>query len=135
MIAIDRRELLVAAGIAGAAVAGRASARAAAPPRLDGRASAYRALVRSLREAPDGRFRAADPGAAHARFARWYRAQPAVLRRHAAAVLDELRAGGAPSRGELAGRPRSPRRGAVVASAIGLACIGCDPPLGEDERP
>jgi hypothetical protein len=132
MTGLDRREFLLVS----TAVVVAAPARAAAmPPAPVGRASTYRALVRSLRDGPDSRFHAADPIAAHRRFARWYGAQPAVLRRHADAVLDELGMHGPPTAAELAGWIRGPRRGGVVATAIGLASIGCQPPLAEDERP
>jgi hypothetical protein len=140
MAGIDRRQFLFAAvGAAGAGVAGGAGARAAA---IGGpaaaRAETYRALVRALRAAPDGRFRHADPRAAHRRYVGWYALQPDAVKAHADTVLDALRAGGRPSYTELATQPRpgrSGRRGAVVAAALALAYIGCEPPPGPDERP
>jgi hypothetical protein len=94
--------------------------------------------VRSLRAGSDGRFRHVDPAAAYRRYRRWYGAQPAAVRAHADAVLDELCSRGRPGYAELAGRPkgaRGGRRSAVVAAALALACVGCEPPLAEDERP
>jgi hypothetical protein len=134
MAGIDRRRFLLVATVAtGAGLVGRASAWAA-PVRApaETRAATYRALVRALRAAPDGRFRHADPRAAHRRYARWHAAQPDATRAHADAVLDALHASGPPCYAELA----SPRhRCATVAAAVGLACIGCEPPPGADERP
>jgi hypothetical protein len=139
MTGIDRRRFLLAvAGTAGAGLAGGAGAWAA--PTLTqarARAGTYRALVRSLRGGPDGRFRHVDPAAAYRRYRRWYGAQPAAVRAHADAVLDEL-ASPSPGYAELAGRPkrtRGGRRGAVVAAALALVCVGCEPPPAEDERP
>jgi hypothetical protein len=134
MAGIDRRRFLLAAaaatgaGLAGGATAWGASARA---PR-EARAATYRALVRALRAAPDGRFRHADPRAAHRRYARWYAAQPRAIQAHADAVLDALTDAGRPAYVELAA-PRRDR--ATVAAAVALACIGCEPPPAADERP
>jgi hypothetical protein len=133
MAGIDRRGFLFAAAAAGAGLAGGASA-AAAPARhaADARAATYRSLVRALRAAPDGRFRHADPRAAQRRYAGWYAAQSDAIQAHADAVLDALSAAGAPTYAQLA----APRRGrATVAAAVALACIGCEPPPGADERP
>jgi hypothetical protein len=140
MAGIDRREfLLVVAGTAGAGLAGGAGALAApASAAVDTRAATYRALVRALRRAPDGRFRHADPVAAQRRYERWYAAQPETVRSHADAILDALKARRRPGYTELAGPPSGPLRGrrcATVAAAIGLACVGCEPAPGEDERP
>ena len=134
MAGIDRRRfLLAAATTAGAGLAGGATAWAGpvqAPAQA--RAATYRALVRALRAAPDGRFRHVDPRAAHRRYARWYAAQPDAIRAHADAVLDALRDAGPPAYAELA----APRRSrATVAAAVALACIGCEPPPAADERP
>jgi hypothetical protein len=140
MTGIDRRRFLIAAaGTAGAALAGSAGSLVApAGAADDARAATYRALVGALRAAPDGRFGHVDPHAAHRRYARWYAAQPAAVRRHADAVLDELRARGRPRYGELAGRGSDApggRRCATVAAALALACVGCEPPPAPDERP
>ena len=134
MAGIDRRRFLLAAaaatgaGLASGATAWAGSVRAPA----DARAATYRALVRALRAAPDGRFRHADPRAAHRRYARWYAAQPDAIQAHADAVLDALSDAGPPAYAELA-RPRRAR--ATVAAAMALACIGCEPPPAADERP
>jgi hypothetical protein len=140
MTGIDRRRfLLTVAGTAGASLAGGMGARAAptlAQPQA--RAATYRALVRSLCGGPDGRFRHVDPAAAHRRYRRWYEAQPAAVRAHADGVLDELEPPGRPGYAELAGRPKGARgqgRKAVVAAALALVCVGCEPPPAEDERP
>jgi hypothetical protein len=134
MAGIDRRRfLLVAAAAAGAGLAGGAPAwSASARPPAEARAATYRALVRALRAAPDGRFRHADPRAAHRRYARWYAAQPDAIQAHADAVLDALSDAGPPAYAELA-TPR--RRRAIMAAALALACIGCEPPPAADERP
>ena len=138
MTGIDRRRFLLAiAGTAGAGLAGGVDAWAAPAP-TQARAATYRALVRSLRGGPDGRFRHVDPAAAHRRYRRWYDAQPGAVRAHADAVLDELGSPGRPGYAELAGRPtgkRGGRRGAAVAAALALVCVGCEPPPAEDERP
>jgi hypothetical protein len=140
MTGIDRRRFLLAVvGAAGAALAGGTGAWAAPTPAQAGaRAASYRALVRSLCAGPDGRFRHVDPAAAYRRYRRWYGAQPAAVRAHADAVLDELKPPGRPGYSELAGRAgeaRAGRRSAVVAAAVALACVGCEPPPAEDERP
>jgi hypothetical protein len=141
MTGIDRRRFLLAVvGTAGAGLAGGVDAWAAPAP-TQARAATYRALVRSLQGGPDGRFRHVDPAAAHRRYERWYGAQPAAVRAHADAVLDALDALGAPGRpgyAELAGQPKGRsggQRGAVVAAALALVCVGCEPPPAEDERP
>jgi hypothetical protein len=140
MTGIDRRRFLMAvAGAAGAGLAGGTGAWAA--PRLSQgqvRAATYRALARSLRAGPDARFRHVDAAAAYRRYRRWHGAQPAAVRAHADAVLDELGSAGRPGYAELAGRPKGARggeRSAVVAAALALACVGCEPPPAEDERP
>ena len=133
---IDRRRFLVTAAVAaGAGLAGDATAWAAAARRpREARAATYRALVRALRAAPDGRFEHADPRAAQRRYARWYAAQPDAVRAHADAVLDALRAGGVPGYAEVVA-PRGGERCATVSAALALACVGCEPPPGADERP
>jgi TAT (twin-arginine translocation) pathway signal sequence len=140
MTGIDRRQFLVAgAGATGAALTGGTGAWAASARRpVDARAATYRALVRSLRAAPDERFRSADAATAHRRYTRWYAAQPDAVRRHADAVLDAVNAGRPPRYAELAAPPSDASgvwRCATVAAAIALACVGCEPPPGEDERP
>jgi hypothetical protein len=138
MSGIDRRRFLLAvAGTAGAGLAGGMDAWAA-PTLTQARAATYRALVRSLGGGPDGRFRQVDPAVAYRRYRRWYGAQPVAVRAHADAVLDELKPPGRPGYAELAGRPkeaRGGRRSAVVAAALALVCVGCEPPPAEDERP
>jgi hypothetical protein len=134
MAGIDRRRFLfVAAAATGAGFAGGATAWGGSmrTPAVT-RAATYRALVRALRAAPDGRFRHADPRAAHRRYARWYAAQPHAIQAHADAVLDALTDAGRPAYVELA-TPRRDR--ATVAAAVALACIGCEPPPAADERP
>jgi hypothetical protein len=140
MTGIDRRRFLLAvAGMAGAGLAGGMGAWAApALTQAQARAATYRALVRSLCGGPDSRFREVDPAAAYRRYRRWYGAQSAAVRAHADAVLDELKPPGRPGYAELAGRPRGARggrRSAVVAAAVALVCVGCEPPPAEDERP
>jgi hypothetical protein len=140
MAGIDRRGFLLAvAGTAGAGLAGASGACAApAMTPAQARAATYRALVRSLHGGPDGRFRHVEPAAAHRRYRRWYEAQPAAVRAHADAVLDKLESPGRPGYPELAGRAEGARgggRGAVVAAALALVCVGCEPPPAEDERP
>jgi hypothetical protein len=105
MTDIDRRRfLLAAASAAGVGLTGGTGAWAASArrTRVEVHAATYRALVRSLSAAPDGRFRHADPAAAYRHFRRWYLAQPAVVRTHADAVLDKLEADGRPDYTELA---------------------------------
>ena len=140
MTGIDRRRfLLTVAGTAGASLAGGMGAWAAPTlAQAQARAATYRALVRSLCGGPDGRFRHVDPAAAYRRYRRWYVAQPAAVRAHADGVLDELKPPGRPGYAELAGRPKGAgggRRSAVVAAALALVCVGCEPPPAEDERP
>jgi hypothetical protein len=133
MAGIDRRRFLFAAAAAGAGLAGGATAWAAPPRQMpQARAATYRSLVRALRKAPDGRFRHADPRAAQRRYARWYAAQPEAIQAHADAVLDAMGAGGPPAYAQMAA-PRRDR--AMIAAALALACVGCEPPPGADERP
>jgi hypothetical protein len=127
MAGIDRRRFLFVAVATGAGLASGAPAWAAPD-----RAATYRALVGALRAAPDGRFRHADPRAAQRRFARWYAAQPATIQEHADAVLDALRTNGTLRYAQLS-TPRRDR--ATMAAAVALACVGCEPPPGADERP
>lgn len=123
-----RRFLLASAAATAAATWARMPALAAAAPT---RAAAYRAFVSSLRATGDPRFRRAEPAVAYRRFAAWYRAQPAAARAHADAIL-----AAAELRGPRAVAPRSrPDARARFAAALSLACVGCEPPLAEDERP
>ena len=132
MTGIDRRRFLFTAAAAGAGLAGGANAWAAPARPAEVRAATYRALVCALRSAPDGRFRHADPRAAQRRYARWYAAQSHAVQTHADAVLDALSAAGTPAYAQLAA-PRRDR--ATIAAAVALACVGCEPPPGADERP
>jgi hypothetical protein len=134
MTGIDRRRFLLLAAAAGLTGTRAAPARGS----VHRRTSTYEALVRSLRAAPDGRFGHADPRAAHRRYQRWHAAQPQAVRTQADAVLDALEAGGVPGYAELAHAPEGAsggRRCATVTAALALVCVGCEPPLGEDERP
>jgi hypothetical protein len=132
MAGIDRRRFLTTVVAAGAGLASPSAWAAPVRTSAQTRASTYRALVGALRTAPGGRFRHADPRAAHRHYARWYAAQPDAIRAHADAVLDALSAAGPPTYAQLA----APRRArAAMAAALALACIGCEPPPGEDERP
>ena len=140
MTGIDRRRFLLAvAGMGAAGLRGGIGAWAApALTQAQARAATYRALARSLCAGPDGRFRHVDPAAAYRRYHQWYRAQPAAVRAHADAVLDELKPPARPGYAELAGRPkgaRGERRSAAVAAAVALVCVGCEPPPAQDERP
>ncbi len=139
MPGIDRRRFLLAvAGTAGAGLAGGMDAWAAPLTPIQVRAATYRALVRSLSGGPDARFRHVDAAAAYRRYRRWYGVQSAAVRAHADAVLDELKPPGRPGYAELAGGSRGGSgggRSAVVAAALALACVGCEPPPAEDERP
>jgi hypothetical protein len=56
------------------------------------------------------------------------------VREHADAVLDRLAAGPAPTCAELRGAA-APAGAAVLAAAVALAAVACDPLPGEDERP
>jgi hypothetical protein len=146
MTLIDRRGFLAgaagaAAGVAGVAWWARAPAAASSSGLSARRGATFRTLVRSLRDAPDGRFGVVGPVAAEERFARWYAAQGATMRAHADAVLDavgeravpryrRLAHGAATCRGPVAA-PRS----AAVAAAVSLVEVVCEPPLADDERP
>jgi hypothetical protein len=135
MAGIDRRQFLVVAGATGAGLAA-GSAAWAAPARkaADARAATYRAVVRALRGAPDGRFRDVDPRMAYRRYAAWHAAQPDAVKAHADAVLDALSRNGVPRYAEMSA-PRGARRAATVTAALALACVGCEPPPADDERP
>jgi hypothetical protein len=133
---LTRRHAVIAAaaGVAASLAPGRPAWGAG---RLHARrAATYRRLVRLLRDAPDGRF-ANRPAAATRTFAAWYARQDATTRAHADAVLDALGRRSHTSYADLA--VAAPRGAgpfdAVVAAAVGLAAIACDPPLAEDERP
>jgi hypothetical protein len=145
--ALDRRQFLVRAaallaataglGVPGAAVPAPALAAggAALTPR---RRATYRALLATLREAPDGRFRHRDAAAGARAFADWYAAQPEAARLHADAVLDGVaeqlpmryaalrdRPGGATPPDDEA------RRRALLVAAV---CLVEGPAGPEDER-
>jgi hypothetical protein len=143
MRAIDRRSFLLAG--AGLAVGGwvvrvrpAAAATAVLSPR---RAATFRALVRSLHAAPDGRFRVLGAAAAQRRFSRWYAEQGAAARARANAVLDAV--GDRPVPGyrqiarQVAGCRSTPEaaRAAALAAAVDLVSLVCEPPPAEDERP
>jgi hypothetical protein len=136
-VGITRRRALVAAGIAAGALAGVrvesavAWRSAALRPR---RAATYGALVAALQEGPDRRFRCGGVTVATRRFVRWYARQDAGVRVHVDAVLDALAAGKRLSYGRLV-RVTSAREHAVVAAAVALAGVGCDPPPDQDEHP
>jgi hypothetical protein len=49
-------------------------------------------------------------------------------------VLDALSRNGAPRYAEMSA-PRGAGRAATVTAALALACVGCEPPPAEDERP
>jgi hypothetical protein len=141
---LTRRGALVVAGVAASTTVmpGWAAGATSAPaPRLDPRrATTYRRLVRTLHHAPDGRFRHRPADAATRAFARWYAEQDEPTRRHADAVLDALRARLLARGAVLDAPPQAARAPAadhapLVAAAVGLAAIACEPPPAEDERP
>jgi hypothetical protein len=147
MARIDRRGFLLAAATAalGAVGVGRLAplpAASAAQPRLSARrAAALRALVGSLRAAPDGRFGAVPVVTVERRFVRWYAAQAADVRARTDAVLDAVAGRGVRRYGVLAREAAScrtakaARDAAALAAAVDLAAIVCEPPPAEDERP
>jgi hypothetical protein len=126
---LTRRQAILAAG--GAALAallpaapGRAaSAAVALHPR---RVRTYGALVAGLQRGGDPRFGHLRPTAAARDFARWYPGQDEAIRRHVDAVLDALGTW----------RARTGTNGtAVLAAAIQLAAVTCEPPPAPDEHP
>jgi hypothetical protein len=144
MASIDRRGFLLAAAASAVAAAPwwRSVPVAAASPALSvRRAATFRALVRSLHGAPDGRFGVVGAVAAERRFARWYAAQDAAVRAHADAVLDAVGRRSVPgyrrlARGAATCRgPAAAPRSAAVAAAVSLVEGVCEPPPAEDERP
>jgi len=147
MVTIDRRGFLLGAVTAawGVVATGRwwsVPAALAAQPRLSARRTAtLRALVGSLRAAPDGRFGAVPVVIAERRFVRWYAAQAADARARADAVLDTVATRGvgrydALARGAASCRTaKTARDAAALAAAVDLAAIVCEPPPAEDERP
>ena len=147
MVRVDRRRFLLAAATAawcGVGLGRWASlpAAVAARPRLSARrAAALRALVGSLRAAPDGRFDAIPVVTAERRFVRWYAEQAADARARTDAVLDAVAARGV-GRYEVLARGAASCRtataapyAAALAAAVDLAAIVCEPPPAEDERP
>ena len=129
--ALTRRHALLAAGAGLAAVLVPVRPAWAVGGLQRRRAATYHRLVRLLSQAPDGRFANRPAGVAARAFARWYAGQDDAGRAHADAVLDALAARGLPGYEALAAAPD-----AVVAAAVGLAAIGCDPPPADaDERP
>jgi hypothetical protein len=98
------------------------------------RAATYRRLIGAVGRAPDRRFSHRDAGAAARDFRRWYDSQDAAVRAHADAVLDTLAGESDLTYARLAGAA-TPAGSAVLAAALGLAAVGCDPPPDEDERP
>jgi hypothetical protein len=136
---VTRRGALIAAGITAAAALGprwTVGAAWGAPVLHPRRAVRYRRLVAALGHAPDGRFRGCRAGRATRDFARWYARQDATVRAHADAVLDALAPAMTAGYARLAHAPSAgPRASAVVAAALDLAAITCEPPLTEDERP
>jgi hypothetical protein len=135
---VSRRQLLVRGGVVvGTLTLARvpSAAWAASASRLSSaRRTTYRQLVGALGRSPDGRARHKAGALAARDFAEWYGAQPATLRAHADAVLDDL---GRWWDGSYAGLTRSAgaARTATVASALGLAERTTEPPpLDEDDR-
>jgi hypothetical protein len=98
------------------------------------RAATYRRLIGALGRAPDRRFSHRDAEAAVRDFRRWYDGQDATVRAHADAVLDTLASESDLTYARLAGAA-TPEGSAVLAAALGLAAVACDPPPDEDERP
>jgi hypothetical protein len=148
MAKIDRRGFLLATATAvwGAVGLGRwpsllPAAVAAQPPLSAPRAAALRALVGSLRAAPDGRFGAIPVRTAERRFVHWYAAQATDARARTDAVLDAIAARGVGRYDALARGVASCRsataapHAAALAAAVDLAAIVCEPPPAEDERP
>jgi hypothetical protein len=101
------------------------------------RREAFRALVATLQDSPDGRFGAVAPDRAVRRLARWYGAQPPAGRTHADAVLDRLADRGVPAYADLASDGAAgadPAWSATLAAAIALAATAAEPPADPDER-
>jgi hypothetical protein len=94
---LDRRQFLTRASALLAATSGlglasrlTAPAAAATVALTERRQAVYRALLATLRESPDGRFRHRDAAAGARAFADSYAAQPEAARAHADAVLDAV---------------------------------------------
>jgi hypothetical protein len=98
------------------------------------RVATYRRLIRAVGRAPDRRFSHRDAVAAARDFRRWYDGQDATVCAHADAVLDALASESDLTYARLAGAA-TPEGSAVLAAALGLAAVACDPPPDEDERP
>ena len=143
MTRIDRRCFLTgtAVAVAGAAWSRALPALAAHPSLSPRRRIAFRALVRTLRSSPDGRFATVGAGAASRRLARWYGRQAPSTRARVDSVLDEVAEAGVPGYPRLARGASTcagavaARRRAALAAAVDLAALVCEPAPGEDERP
>jgi hypothetical protein len=127
--------VVLAAGIAAGAGCGlRVPAGASeSAALLRDRGATYRALIAALQDGPDRRFRCRHASVATRNFARWYSQQDAGVRGHVDAVLDALASRRRLSYTRLA--HAASKGDPVVAAAVALASVACDPPLGEDERP
>jgi hypothetical protein len=146
MAVVDRRAFLFgAAGAAWGAVGGWrwgwVPAAAARPVLSARRAATLRALVGSLRAAPDGRFGAVSVATAERRLRRWYGGQGVEARARADAVLDAVGWRGVAGYGGLARTgagcrtAKSAPRAAALAAAVDLVALVCEPAPAEDERP
>ena len=91
------------------------------------RAATYRRLIGAVGRAPDRRFSHRDAEAAVRDFRRWYDGRDATVRAHADAVLDTLACESDLTYARLAGAA-TPEGSAVLAAALGLAAVACDPP-------
>jgi hypothetical protein len=134
---LTRRQALLAAGLAtGVALwpFGPSEVVGAAGRLNPVRAATYRRLIGAVGQAPDRRFSHRGAGAAVRGFRRWYDHQDASVRAHADAVLDTLGFESDLTYARLA-RAETPEGSALLAAAIGLAAVACDPPPDEDERP
>ena len=137
-LAVSRRGFLAGTAAGGFALLAPARPVAAqvTPPALGTRElDAFGELVAALREAPDGRFRATDPGRARLAVARWYLRQEPGVQRHATHVLGALAARGVPGYATLA-QPARPAddadaaRAATVSAAVALAGLLLEPDVG-----
>jgi hypothetical protein len=146
MSRMDRRGFLVgmagaASAVAGGAWWGQIPAAAASRALSARRAATFRALAKSLHDAPGGRFGVIGADVARRRFTDWYAYQDATVRSHADAVLDAIDEYPVPGYRRLAhgaavcdGAASAPRS-AAVAAAVDLVAVVCEPPPAEDEQP